>query len=325
MLAHSQPQPSPAADFIAAQQRLLEHFGVQARSTFVDVDVLSGPAHVLASGDGPPVVMVPGFGDPAAIWVSLIAALPGFRFYAVDRPNFGLSGFADHRPGKLRQLAVTFLEQVLDALRLERATIVANSMGSLWSLWLALDRPERVAAMVHIGCPAFALGTSAPFPIRLMSVKPLSRILMGLSRPSRKQVEGFAGIVGEDLSGSPLLIDLLVAAMKMPHAQRGVRDLLNAAARLRGPRPDVAFGADHLAGVRQPVSLVWGPTDAFGGPEVGRTAASLLPDSEIHVLPAGGHIPWVQHPADVAAAARPFLEKHTRPAGGRTDPTGLLA
>ena len=35
--------------------------------------------------------------------------------------------------------------------------------SSLWTTWLAaLDHPGRVGAIVHAGCPALILGTSAP-------------------------------------------------------------------------------------------------------------------------------------------------------------------
>jgi pimeloyl-ACP methyl ester carboxylesterase len=92
---------------------------------------------------------------------------------------------------------------VLDQLQLDQPLFVANSMGSLWSLWLAIDRPSRVRAMTHIGCPAVILETSAPLPMRLLSVRPLGRIIMALSPPSRRQVERFASIVGEDFSQLP--------------------------------------------------------------------------------------------------------------------------
>ncbi|MGD8898372.1 MAG: alpha/beta fold hydrolase, partial [Acidobacteriota bacterium] len=154
------------SEFEAAQERLLRRVGVAAESRFVDVPAVSGQAHVLVAGRGPAVVMVPGFADPAAMWAPLMARLEGFTLYAVDRPSFGLTDRARYSTATIRRLAVTFLEQVLDALGLERPAIVANSIGSLWSIWLALERPRRLATMSHVGCPAFILGTSAPLPMR---------------------------------------------------------------------------------------------------------------------------------------------------------------
>src|SRR5258708_12323345 len=93
---------------------------------------------------------------------------------ALDRPGCGLSdGFDYSSVDDIRGHAVTFLGAVLDALGLDRARIVANSMGGLWSLWLALDRPERVSSLALLGCPALAAGTSAPAALRIMSPRGL--------------------------------------------------------------------------------------------------------------------------------------------------------
>lgn len=304
-------------EFTATQKRLLQRFGIDAESRFLDVPAVTGRAHVLSRGDGPPVVMVPGFGDPAAMWAPLMGQLGGFRLHAVDRPCFGLTGRASHTTATIRRLAVDFLEQVLDALELDRPFVIGNSMGSLWSMWLALDRPDRVAAMVHVGCPAFILGTSAPLPMRLLSMRLLGRLIMEMFAPSPRQVETFArAIGGEDLSDNPALRDLLVAAQKLPGVQHSTRDLLHATVRLRGARPAVALTARQLAQIRQPVLLIWGARDVFGTPDVGEEAARIIPDAKLHVIPEGGHIPWIGHPGEVAAATIPFLRMHSSSIAG---------
>ena len=294
-------------DFRKVQTRLLKHHGVEAESRFFEVPSVSDRVHALVCGDGPPVVMVPGFADPAAIWAPLISKLDGFTRYAVDRPCFGLTGCAEHKTATFRKLAVDFLEQVLDALELERPLFIGNSIGSLWCIWLALDRPDRVSAMVHIGCPAFILGTSAPLPMRLLSIRPIGRLLMKLSPPSPRQVENFAKMVGEDLSDVPELRDLLVAAQNIPGIQPAILNLLRAVVRLRGARPALAITENQLSQIRQPVQLIWGEKDAFGGPDIGETAARIIPEAEFHVIPGGGHIPWITNPVEAAAIATPFL------------------
>lgn len=303
--------------FKSAQARLLQRYGVDAESRYIKVPAVTGHAHVLRAGAGPPVVMVPGFGDPAAMWAPLMAGLDGFSLYAVDRPCFGLTGSAEHRAVTFRKLAVDFLEQVLDALKLDRPLFVASSIGSLWALSLALERPDRVTAMVHVGCPAFIMGTSAPMPLRVVSLPLVGRVLMALSAPSSRQVEAFARQVArEDLSELPELVDLLVAAQRMPGAQASVWRLLRAVLRLRGARPEVALPAGQLARIRQPVLLLWGSEDRFGGPGVAEEAARIIPRAELRVLDGAGHVPWLGQPAEVAAAARDFLHDHAVTATG---------
>lgn len=299
-------------EFKAAQERLLHRYGVDATSVFIDAAAVEGPVHVLRSGTGPPVVMVPGFADPAAMWAPLMAELEGFTLYAVDRPCFGLTGSAEHNTATFRTLAVTFLAQVLDALELEQPLFIGNSIGSLWSTWLALERPDRVAAMVHVGCPAFWLGTSAPLPLRLLSVPLVGRLLMGTSPPSPRQVEAFGRqMAGEDLSQLPELRDLLVTAQNLPGAQTSTLGLLRAVVRMNGARPEVALTAEQLSQIRQPVLMIWGSRDRFGGPGVGEEAARSIPDAELSVIPEAGHVPWVGRPGAVAALTAPFLRRHS--------------
>ncbi len=299
-------------EFQAAQKKLLQHHGVDAESHFVKVAAVEGGVHVLRCGTGPPVVMVPGFADPAAMWAPLMARLHGFTLYAVDRPCFGLTGNAEHTTATFRGLAVTFLVQVLDALKIERPLFIANSIGSLWSTWLALDRPDRVAGMVHAGCPAFLLGTSAPLPLRLLSVHLAGRLIMAISPPSPRQMEAFGRrIAGEDLSQFPELRDLLVAAQKLPGAQQATLGLLRSVVRLRGARPQLALTAGQLAQISQPVLLIWGSRDAFGEPSVGEEAARIIPSAALHIVSEAWHVPWVGHPKEVAAAAVPFLRRHS--------------
>jgi hypothetical protein len=59
-------------EFKAAQERLLKRVSVVAESLYLEIPAVSGRAHVLVSGEGPPVVFVPGFGDPSTISAPLL-------------------------------------------------------------------------------------------------------------------------------------------------------------------------------------------------------------------------------------------------------------
>ncbi|HUP46256.1 MAG TPA: alpha/beta hydrolase [Thermoanaerobaculia bacterium] len=297
-------------EFERAQEQVLRRYGVDAESRFFEVPAVSGPVHALVSGEGPPLVMIPGFADPAAMWAPLMGALRGFTLYAVDRPSFGLTGSAPLDTRSFRKLAVDFLEQVLDALGLERPLVVGSSMGSLWTTWFALEHADRVPALVHVGCPAFILGTSAPLPMRLISIRPFGRLVMKLSPPSPSGVESFArAMAGEDLSKMPEIRDLLVEAQRLPGVQNAIVDLLHTVVRVRGARPEIALTKEQLAAIRQPVLLIWGESDRFGGADVAREAARTIPDCELHLIAGAGHIPWFAHADEVADGVQGFWSR----------------
>lgn len=296
---------TPRRTFIRAQQRYLDRHGVETESRFVDVPSVGGRAHALVSGEGPAVVMVSGIGTPGAMWAPLMAAVDGFRLFAVDLPGYGLTDTTFGLADDLRYSAVRFLDQTLDGLGLERPAFVASSLGSLWASWLALDRPGRVAALAHVGCPAVVLDTSAPIPMRLLSVRPLGRLLTRLDPPSPEQVERLARMVNEHPMG-PELVELLVATERLPGFRQTFLSTLNVLLRLRGSRPETRLTAEELARFEQPTLLVWGEDDPFGSPEVGERMAELMPDAELRVV-GGGHAPWLKRSERIGPVVSRFL------------------
>ncbi|MEO5698813.1 MAG: alpha/beta hydrolase [Burkholderiaceae bacterium] len=295
--------------FNTAQRRMLARHGVDAQARFVDVPSIAGRAQVLVVGDGSPVVMINGIGTPAAMWAPLMAQLGGFRLYAVDLPGFGLTDTVQDLTRHYRATAVQFLCETLDSLGLDQAAFVANSLGSRWAIWLALDLPERVSAMVHIGCPATVLGTSAPLPMRLMSVPSLARLLMKLQPPSHKQVEQLSKMVHQHPL-EPELADLLVATERLPHFEHPFLATLNTLVRLRGARPEMALWGSELGRIRQPTQIVWGDDDPMGSTTVARRVADAIPRAELHIV-EGGHAPWLTRAGQIGSLASAFLGRHT--------------
>lgn len=290
--------------FRTEMERVLAHHGVEAESTLVDVPALAVRSHVLVSGDGPPLVMLNGGGTPAAMLAPIMAKIDGHRIYAVDLPGFGLTDVPPGWDEDLRDTAVAFVRGTLDALGLGRVYMLGNSFGSLVTFWLALDDPKRVAAAVHVGCPALILGTSAPLPMRLMSTR-LGPLLMRLDPPSPGQVRRLSKMVGEHPL-PPEIADLLLATERLDGFGDSLLAMFRQLVRLRGARTSMSLGAAELARIDHRVRLIWGKNDPFGPIEVGRAAAAALPHAEFSVVP-GGHAPWLRSAEEVGALINRFL------------------
>lgn len=297
--------------FRTAQNRMLEHFGIGAESRFVDLPVVSGQAHVLVSGRGPAVLMLNGIGTPAAMWAPLMAQIEGFTLYGVDLPGYGLTdtGWAVDDAPSYRVAAVRFLKETLSALGLRQAAFVANSLGSLWAIWLALAEPDHVRAMVHIGCPALCLGTSAPLPMRLLSVPWLATVIMKLDPPSLEQVERLSKMVREHPL-TPELKELLLATERLPGFESTFLSTLHILLRLQGAHPQMVLSVTELAHIAQPTLLIWGKDDPMGSPAVGESAADAIPDADLVVV-EGGHTPWLKQAARLGPLVSAFLCEHS--------------
>lgn len=305
---HNQNQ-ARIADFEDAQRRLLKRFGIQAESRFVDVPAVSGRAHVLVAGHGPPLMMVIGGSIPSVFWAPLMPHLSGYTLYAVDLPGFGLTDAVDYRAAPFRSLVVEFLAQVLDGIGLRGVPFITQSQGSLWTTWLSLDHPGSVAAQVMVACPAHILGTSAPLPMRVMSIPPVGRALLTLQSPSLRQVDRVFAMVRESTANLPEIRDVLLACERLPGYPASLVGLMNAVMRFGRVRPEIVLSGEQLAQIDHAVQMIWGCDDPFGAPAVGRRALGFLRDGELHLVP-GGHAPQLQHAEQVGELAMQFLRVH---------------
>lgn len=297
-----------------AEQQLFAFYGLEANTRFVHLPRFGIRIRVTEIGSGKPVLIVPGNTGDIFPLAPLMAELRGRRIIAVNRPGGGMSEGMDHRTvGDFRKFAVETLSTVLDALELESVPIVAHSIGGHWSLWLALDRPERVTALTLLGVPGNLISTGPPFALRLLSVPILNRLLFNAVTPrSPEQALKLKGLfVGRSPETSVRLpkamADCRYYFQKLPHAQISSLSLMERTNRLRGPRPEITLSAEQLKRVQQPTMFLWGTNDPFGSIEIGRHISSILPASEFHAIQGGGHLPWLDNTTECGRLTRDFL------------------
>jgi pimeloyl-ACP methyl ester carboxylesterase len=76
---------------------------------------------------------------------------------------------------------------------------------------------------------------------------------------------------------------------------------------LSGSRSAIRISAEQLQRVCQPVMFLWGTKDPFGSIETGHRISNLLPSAEFHAIQDGGHLPWLDAPAECGRLTRDFL------------------
>lgn len=69
---------------------------------------------------------------------------------------------------------------------------------------------------------------------------------------------------------------------------------------------DGATRKTGLARIAAPVLMIWGEDDPYGGPDIGRRAAQILPNASLEVIP-GRHAPFLDDPARCGAAIGDLL------------------
>lgn len=296
------------AAFRRAERTYHESETVSVVEHTFDVPGMNISARYFEVGEGPPVFMVHGGGGLASGWTSLIPHLPDFRLIIPDRPGCGLTGVVDYRNVVLRDHAVDFLSAVLDHAALDCCSIVANSMGGLWSLWLAQARPDRVKSLALLGTPARLLETSAPGGMRLLGVPVLNRLMMALQPPSKKQVFALWRRMGHDPEKMcpPTLTELMIRSGQLPNFVPGWLSLLQNVLPYSRINRAVGFGEKDLAELEHPVLYIWGGSDPFGSLEVGRRAQALTPNARLEEIGVG-HLPWMDDPETCGRVVSEFI------------------
>jgi len=304
-------------EYETAERRLFERYGVEYRSHYFQLDKPRVRARVIEVGSGPPVLLVHGGGGVSSGWVPVLPEIKGYRILAVDRPGCGLTDGFNYRGSDFHPHAVSFLTGILDALQLKTIPVVANSMGGLWTFWLALEKPERVSAIAQLGCPALILDTSAPFPMRLLSVRGLNQLMFSFQRPSVKMVQGVFKNMGhkqEAMERTPQEYwECMYRSGMLPTYKEGWLTIIERVLRVSGPVAGLSLQEDEVRRIDQPTLFVWGDNDAFGTPDVGRRAVDIMPRANLEVVP-GGHLPWLDEPKRVGELVAAFLAENAAPA-----------
>ena len=256
-------------------------------------------------GAGDPVLFLHGGPNSGGTWTHLIAELEGFRCLALDRPGTGLS---DPLPQALSVheldiYAEHLATDVLDALGIDRADLVASSFGGMVALRSAAAHPERFRRMVQMACPAFAPGMQAPPFVRVLGT-PLRHVIARLPQ----NVRAHRSILRQIGHGHSLDTDAIpqafedwyFALMDLTDTAANEQALMAEGASWRGFDPTLELSREQLAAVRTPTHFIWGEDDAFGGREVGEVTVAAMPDATVEYWPRSGHLPWLDDPARAA-------------------------
>ena len=291
--------------FIELQARLLEYYGVEATSRYLQLAEPRMRAHVLDAGAGEPVLLFHGGDGEAVNWAPLISQLQdSLRVISVDRPGFGLSDPFDYRTVDLRQHAADFISSLLDALGIESATLVGGSMGGFFALSAAAIHPDRVRRLVLVGLAVGAV-SEIPESLRAISDNPQLAVEFMKGRDTLEaQHTQYREMFHVDPATLPeLFFETRIAGLRLPSEQGTWATLLPRAA-----DPDLYFG-DVLGTLTMPALVIWGEND-MAPVAVGECIASQLGNGTCVPLPGVAHFPFLEAPEQTAQVIRDFMDSN---------------
>ncbi len=260
----------------------------------------------LTAGEGSPLLLLHGVGDNALDWQWVMPALARkHRVLALDFPGSGGSARPandDYSPAFFTRFVAAFL----DALGVDNAAVLGNSLGGLVGLRLALSEPERVTALGLVA--SAGLGREVTYALRSLALPGYGRLAVGWGkRPP--------GAAQRALGRSALLFarprrvprEWLKEQYRLARMQGFLEAQLatvRAQVGLRGQREVLT---DRLAQLEVPTIVVWGTRDRVVPYSQAKEAASWLQEGSLELIPDCGHLPHVEQPERFMSGLGRFL------------------
>jgi pimeloyl-ACP methyl ester carboxylesterase len=271
-----------------------------------EVRTRAAKVSTLTMGEGPDVLLIHGLGGAKSSFFDTAAALSDrYRVHALDLPGFGSSCKPMTGAYTAKWFSQSIVE-VMDALGIERAHLVGNSMGGRVSIEVGLRNPERVRSLVLL-CPAVAFVKRGYHPI-VRLLRPEFGVLP--HRFTRGMVEGqFWSMFRDPDRVDPSVADVVVDEFQRIYGSPGARFAFLSSA--RNIYLDKPFGRGgfypRLSELSAPSLFVWGTHDPLIPAGFKRHVERWLPRAEQVVLENCGHVPQVERPEQVNPMLRRFF------------------
>lgn len=237
-----------------------------------EVRTAAGTVGAVVSGEGTPLLYLHGVGDTGAPSALLTRLAHEHTVIRPDHPGFLGSdplGCATVADVAARHVAL------LDALGVERCTVVGSSFGGWVAAELALLAPERVAALVLVD-PA---GLRGPEPAPdLFALEPEQVVALSFRDPTLK-------------AGAASLPD---------QAREVLRGNLAAARRLAPTLTDPTL-AQRLGALACPTLVAWGADDEVFPPSYADQWRAAVPHARVEIVEGAGHLPHTERLEDFLA------------------------
>ena len=245
----------------------------------------------LGNPQGKPLLLLHGYTDTSRSWSLLVPHLDKHRLIIPDQRGHGSSGAPPCCYGSAQMAEDA--RQLLDVLKIERASIAGHSMGSMVAIALAADHPERVDRIM-------LLGSTALVPLKRgdWMWTNVNDLKWPLDRRGKFLQEWQPANQPNPVDKSfaePAFEEMLAIE---PHVWRGVlRELTEVPV------------ARHAADVRAPVLILSGAADPIFTPEHHQALLKAFPNARANVYPGLGHNFHWERPAEVAKAIDDFMRE----------------
>jgi 2-hydroxy-6-oxonona-2,4-dienedioate hydrolase len=251
--------------------------------------------HYVEAGSGPTVILLHGLGGSAQAWQFNIGPLAEkFHVFVPDQIGFGKSDkpLVNYRI----RTYVDFLDQFCKQLKVERVSLVGNSMGGWIAAAFTAAFPDRVDKLVLEDAAGYA-------PPKDLDV----RTFFALNPTTRQGMKMLAAKVFYNKAFlTDAAIDQAIAARLA--AGDGYTITMITESIIRGED----FLDDTVKTIKRPTLIVWGREDGLVSLAEGERFNKDISGSKLIVIDQCGHVPNIEKAGEFNAAVIKFLSADTQ-------------
>ncbi|HEU4874328.1 MAG TPA: alpha/beta hydrolase [Pyrinomonadaceae bacterium] len=255
-----------------------------------ETTVFGQKIHYVEAGSGPNVILLHGLGGSTQAWQFNIGPLAEkFHVYVPDQIGFGKSD----KPLVMYRIRtyVDFLDQFCKQLKIERATLVGNSMGGWIAAAFTAAFPDRVDKLVLVDAAGYA-------PPKELDM----RTLFALNPTTREGMKVLtARVFYNKAFQTDAVIDMAIAARLAAGDGFTIKSITESI--IRGED----FLDDTVKTIKRPTLIVWGREDGLVPLAEGERFHKDIAGSKLVVFDQCGHVPNFEKPGEFNAAVIKFL------------------
>ena len=254
-----------------------------------------------ASPPRTPIVLLHGLGGSSIVWSRNMEELSQLHpVFAPDLWSPQVTLGPGRRAARMTSAAgVRFLRTFMDAVGIEAAHVVGNSLGGLIAGHFVIAHPSRVRSLTLVG--SAGLGREIAWSQRLLTLPGVGEFFF---RPTERRVRSMLKLLIKHADIPEELVQALYEESLRPGVTKQMLAALRAGVTLRGVKRGVLFLED-LEKSAMPSLVTSGEFDPLFPISHAERAAARLPRAELHVFAGAGHWP---HFEDSSAFNQVLLE-----------------
>jgi pimeloyl-ACP methyl ester carboxylesterase len=247
------------------------------------IDLDGNATHYIEKGRGEPVILIHGFFYNYYMWAKNIAALAEkFRVFAIDLWGFG---YSTRRP--LDYGYSLYSEQLLkfmNALEIEKASLIGQSLGGGTSVLFATENRERVNKLVLVS-PA---GLPNPYPLiaKIPTLPGVGEFFLGLQNNFARKIALYMGFIHNKNIITEEYFDNVTRPHKIKDSSKVILTILR-----KQFFDTLCHQFKSLGEMNIPALIVWGRNDNGIPLKNAREMNTILKGSRLEILENAGHCP----------------------------------